>query len=180
MKECKDCGTEFKPFVHNATRCRDCVTKNNTALGQHGKNKRRVFNKNCEWCGEEYELTGPASRYCSGDCREHSQRLNRLKRNMTISKEQYLKDIGIKNCQACGDESFVLCGVSDKAEKLPFDHCHITGVYRGRLCHNCNRALGLLGDNIAVVEGLLKYMEGAETIPKGSRTKRSEAHNTEE
>jgi len=42
------------------------------------------------------------------------------------------------------------CGRTDK--KLVFDHCHETLVHRGWLCDNCNRAMGMLGDNI---EGML-------------------------
>jgi hypothetical protein len=38
------------------------------------------------------------------------------------------------------------CRRTDK--KLVFDHCHITFVHRGWLCDNCNRAMGMLGDNI--------------------------------
>lgn len=39
---------------------------------------------------------------------------------------------------------------------LHLDHCHVTGLFRGWLCHNCNTALGLLGDS---QEGLLRALE---------------------
>ena len=42
------------------------------------------------------------------------------------------------------------CGRTDK--KLVFDHCHDTLVHRGWLCDNCNRSMGMLGDD---VEGML-------------------------
>ena len=49
--------------------------------------------------------------------------------------------------------------------KLVVDHCHATGKVRGLLCHNCNRALGLLKDKISVLKNAIQYLEGATTIP---------------
>lgn len=40
------------------------------------------------------------------------------------------------------------------------DHCHKTGAVRGLLCHSCNRAMGLLGDNINVIESMIEYLQG--------------------
>ena len=39
------------------------------------------------------------------------------------------------------------CGRTDK--KLVFDHCHETLAHRGWLCDNCNRSMGMLGDDIS-------------------------------
>lgn len=44
------------------------------------------------------------------------------------------------------------------------DHDHDTGVIRGLLCHNCNRALGFLGDSIEGVRLALAYLERANAI----------------
>ena len=38
------------------------------------------------------------------------------------------------------------------------DHCHDTGKIRGLLCNNCNRGLGLLGDNLASLERVIQYL----------------------
>jgi hypothetical protein len=46
------------------------------------------------------------------------------------------------------------------------DHCHATGKVRGLLCHNCNRALGLMQDNIENIKRAADYLEGATTIRK--------------
>lgn len=42
---------------------------------------------------------------------------------------------------------------------LAVDHCHSTGRVRGLLCCNCNRALGLLEDNIEFMGSMLDYMK---------------------
>ena len=43
---------------------------------------------------------------------------------------------------------------------LDVDHDHETGKIRGLLCHSCNHALGILGDNVAGLELALKYLKG--------------------
>lgn len=48
-----------------------------------------------------------------------------------------------------------LCELCHKREAICLDHDHQTGKFRGWLCHNCNRALAVLGDNEA---GLLKCL----------------------
>ena len=37
------------------------------------------------------------------------------------------------------------------------DHCHKTGQIRGLLCMRCNRALGLLNDDVNRVKQLFTY-----------------------
>lgn len=55
-----------------------------------------------------------------------------------------------------------LCGIHENSEKhnrLHVDHCHTTGKYRGLLCGPCNRALGLLKDNIQTIQNAIKYLD---------------------
>lgn len=49
-----------------------------------------------------------------------------------------------------------LCGKPDA--HLNMDHDHLTGVFRGYLCRNCNMGLGKLGDTIAGLERALMYL----------------------
>jgi hypothetical protein len=53
-----------------------------------------------------------------------------------------------------------ICGVNQCSSGRAFsaDHCHTTGKPRGVLCGNCNRGLGLLGDNAAGVLKAAAYL----------------------
>jgi hypothetical protein len=38
------------------------------------------------------------------------------------------------------------------------DHCHTTGKVRKLLCHHCNTALGLVGDNTQILQSMIEYL----------------------
>lgn len=42
---------------------------------------------------------------------------------------------------------------------LSIDHCHKTGKVRGLLCHSCNLSLGLLKDDIKILEAAIRYLK---------------------
>lgn len=42
--------------------------------------------------------------------------------------------------------------------QLHVDHDHVTGAVRGLLCHSCNTAIGLLGDDRAVLQRAIDYL----------------------
>jgi len=44
--------------------------------------------------------------------------------------------------------------------RLAVDHCHDTGAIRGLLCRKCNTAVGLFGEDPAVVKAALDYLNG--------------------
>lgn len=70
------------------------------------------------------------------------------KYNLTQEELDTLR--AITDCEACGDP------VSGRYKHI--DHCHTTGDVRGILCHKCNNALGLLGDDLAKIQGLASYL----------------------
>ena len=54
------------------------------------------------------------------------------------------------NCELCGE-------VSEK--RLHYDHDHASGEFRGWLCGNCNRALGLFRDNPLLLAAAIRWVE---------------------
>ena len=52
-----------------------------------------------------------------------------------------------------------LCGQPPGARGLAFDHDHLTGAFRGWLCHRCNLGLGLFNDNPTLMLRAAKYLQ---------------------
>lgn len=75
-----------------------------------------------------------------------------LKERYNLSLEEYNKIIKRQNnlCAICA---------RPQSAKLHVDHCHSTNKVRGLLCGNCNRALGLLKDNVDFLSKAITYLQ---------------------
>ena len=74
------------------------------------------------------------------------------KRNFGITGEEYnqmLKDQS-NSCAICKIEI---------GREAHLDHCHSTGKVRGLLCRECNTGLGLVKDDIKIIERAIEYLE---------------------
>ena len=58
------------------------------------------------------------------------------------------------------------CQLCSATEHLHIDHDHESNVVRGVLCINCNTSLGTLGDNVAGLERVIQYLNGAAQRPQ--------------
>lgn len=130
--------------------------------------QKRFKPKPCRSCGEEFSPIAPSHLHCSDACSSRSQMDRYLRRTYGISADQYdtMFEGQLGVCKLCGSEGFVM--KETHKLRLVVDHCHKDGHVRGLLCHNCNRALGLLKDNTETLNKAIAYLEGATTIPKGS------------
>lgn len=81
-----------------------------------------------------------------------------LRKNYGLTVEEY---------EALLDEQGGLCAICQRPERaqragrtmrLPVDHDHTTGRIRGLLCHSCNRAIGLLQDDPALLVRAADYL----------------------
>jgi hypothetical protein len=137
------------------------------------KHPNGYFNKKpCRVCGEEFQPEAPSNLYCSLTCKErgydHAYLMRTYNIPLSTYEEMFKEQRG--KCAICDGKGFKMRGHHRKM--LVVDHCHGTGAVRGLLCHNCNRALGLLKDCRETIRQAFKYLgthkEGATTIPKGS------------
>lgn len=80
---------------------------------------------------------------------------------------RYIKMYGITydEYEAKRKEVSFCCEVCGKHEedhsrgKLFVDHNHETGKYRGLLCTQCNSALGMVYDNIEILQSMIGYLQ---------------------
>ena len=97
--------------------------------------------------------------------------------NTSYSKTRYYEDyktqrarknvakynINMEQYRLMLEEQGGLCAVCEQPNNLDrplyIDHNHTTGEVRGLLCHRCNVALGMVSDNIEVLEKLIDYLK---------------------
>lgn len=80
-------------------------------------------------------------------------RENHLKRYFGITIDEYnqLFDTQDGKCAICSNPT-------EKDKNLSIDHNHITGKTRGLLCSKCNFALGLVNEDISILQNMIKYL----------------------
>lgn len=120
----------------------------------------RFKDKICRECGGKFTPLAPSHLYCSQECADRAHTTKYLQRMYGITLKEYeriLKEQG-NRCAICGGEGFLMDASRHKV-KLVVDHDHESGKIRGLLCHNCNRALGLLHDDFEVFQSALKYLK---------------------
>jgi hypothetical protein len=93
-----------------------------------------------------------------------TKRVIRLRKEYGITVEEYEKLLAEQDgiCAICGKSETNISGKSRQVDSLSVDHDHSTGEIRGLLCNNCNRGLGLLGDNIESLERVIRYLKKGE------------------
>lgn len=132
--------------------------------------------KTCTKCNE----THPASHFgkskknkdgLSGQCKP-CRRLDNSKHRLhnlyglRISDFQKLWDRCGGKCEICRAEmtNTLLDGKPrNRKTQAHIDHCHKTGAVRGLLCSTCNMGLGSYKDDVALLEGAIKYLQAPAT-----------------
>jgi len=169
--------------IKRDTLCKDCRSIVNQRFkklyGVEGK-------KQCSQCGEYLnwdcfrKRRGSGHTYLHSSCKacnkfkwdkwveankEHYQEIKKKGQNLFhhehkkyerqgITKEQY--ELVLKT----QDGKCAICQKPPKCNhNLAMDHNHETKEFRGLLCKECNRALGLFGDNIDILQNALNYLK---------------------
>ena len=80
--------------------------------------------------------------------RKHYKPHASIKYKLNLSWEEVQEITSPGKCAACGSTN-----------RLCIDHDHETNEPRGLLCHNCNTAIGLVGDNLETLSNLIEYLK---------------------
>lgn len=132
-KQCRKCG-EAKPasFFHKHSKTKD---------------KLSPYCKSCANArASQHYKSNPFRRWCFN-----------VKRLYGITAIQYFMILDQQGgkCAVCGGDEID----SKRNDRMPVDHCHETGRVRGILCTSCNRAIGLMKDNAAIMRKAATYLE---------------------
>ena len=85
-------------------------------------------------------------------CQANIDRLRAIsKRNQRVKVEVLATRPRPNACEVCGERP--------DGKGLHFDHDHVTGSFRGWLCHHCNVSIGMVNDDPVRLRALVKYLE---------------------
>lgn len=89
---------------------------------------------------------------------------NKFMHSKTSYRAKNWKKAGIINIPLAMEiwESSEVCNIcGNTTARMHLDHDHNTSLPRGKLCSKCNHALGLVGDNIEILNRMIDYLGGA-------------------
>jgi hypothetical protein len=121
-------------------------------------NKKSINARKKEW---RKKYPSKEKEYWNKMCELYPEK--RLKKNfqsrillsgITLSFEEYLVMVSRQKgvCAICKK-------INKNGRALAIDHCHKTGKVRGLLCGKCNIGIGLLDDDIKLLQKATKYLK---------------------
>jgi hypothetical protein len=130
--------------MKHCTRCKELKPLTDFYNNKQTKDKKASQCKSCFKVHEKnWQLNNPESFKAS--CRKRN-----LKKKYGLTVEQYDEMFNKQNkrCACCNRET----------DKLVVDHNHTTGAIRELLCSPCNTALGLLNEDVTVMQNMSNYV----------------------
>lgn len=139
-KSDKECS-EFYPSTLRATTkwCRQCMTTSARSWRQRNPEKERARVK-----ASHHKYRAKIS---------DTAKWRRLLKTYGVTKDQFVVMLARQEfcCAICNDSLI-------NQPRVSVDHSHVTDKVRGILCNGCNRGIGLLKDNPAVLTRAAQYI----------------------
>jgi hypothetical protein len=116
--------------------------------------KKRTRKRICDICQEEFlTFADGRQRIClKKECKRKNNHAWRIFREYGVTREDYNRVLEEQ------DFSCKICRKKTEQETLHVDHDHTTMKFRGLLCGNCNRAIGLFKDDPALLHAAIAYL----------------------
>jgi hypothetical protein len=96
------------------------------------------------------------SNYFRPECKKCNNELGKIRKNL---KTRYGDPPDGYKCPICNRSEEECSGEGGlRNGGWVIDHCHAENVFRGWLCHKCNRAIGCFDDNIERLEKAIEYL----------------------
>lgn len=153
-RACPGCGEEFTPKRTDQAYCTQACRDRAGTRRDRGLVVTVSPVRPCAWCEQEFRHTDGRRLYCSDDCGRIGAALREHPATYGITVQDFRRMLLAQGglCAICrqpqAKHKLILC----------VDHCHDTGRVRGLLCDNCNRGIGLLGDNPKTVLAAATYL----------------------
>jgi hypothetical protein len=97
-------------------------------------------------------------KYLRPECRKCA---TKLAKERTTLRELYGYPADGYVCPICLKNEEELLGTGGNASVWVVDHDHITNTFRGHLCHNCNRGLGVFQDDLNRLQRAINYLSSS-------------------
>lgn len=113
--------------------------------------------------------TGVTNKYCMENREKYTEYTRNWRRNnQSKVHNKNLKKYGIDlriytEILESQNGCCAICYGQTTKRTFDVDHCHLTGKVRGLLCSNCNRGLGFLKDDPAVLSNASMYLIKSKT-----------------
>ena len=170
IKECSKCKNHKDVILFNKNKkntttgrsswCKACIKKHDAS-----KNYKPIYRgtKICQTC----KITKKATEFHVN--KKHKDGLERRCKKCNMLRKDnnhYRNKYGItlddyNNLIKSQNYQCAICKTVDPGvgiNRFHVDHNHSTGVVRGLLCSNCNRALGQFKDDISILESAAEYI----------------------
>jgi len=134
----------------------------------HCKNGHELVEGNLVYPLKENGKRGRRCRTCINEYMKN--RMQKFKRDDPEGSHKFYKNVKLKehygvtleyfeNLRKNQNNKCAICYEEFSEDKKPcMDHCHTSKKIRGLLCHSCNRALGLLHENVKTLENMINYI----------------------
>lgn len=116
--------------------------------------------KGCVKCHKDLPLSAysfaSGGNYLRSECKKCALELSQIRKRLydtaTYPGPDYV-------CPICNRDAEAVSGNGGKSlGPWVLDHCHNSNVFRGWLCHKCNRALGAFEDNTDRLAAAMEYL----------------------
>jgi hypothetical protein len=160
-KVCSKCGTEQEIALFNRDRskasgyrswCKTCDNINNKVQYNKDPQARRDKRKEYYYENREDEIQRRGE-FRKNNVDMHRGHKYRQLYGITLEKFEEMRVTQNCSCAICGKHES-----QNKNKKLFVDHDHITGKVRELLCHGCNTGIGLLQDDVDLLQKALDYL----------------------
>lgn len=128
--------------------CKICNNRKTSAWGKENREKRNKAVREWRKRNPEENKKNFKKYYYENHDLIKMRQVVRLYKDLTIEDYKNMFIIQNNKCAICNEEA-----------KLHVDHNHNTGKVRELLCGNCNKAIGLLKEDINIIENVKKYLE---------------------